>query len=173
MSYINNLHPHKHQDLYEVIEQVIGKTILLWNITLTALNLGNKRSARIPYTRSEDEELPPEIEKTRPESPDDSDDYDDYYDRKEAWEEQHRIIKQPEPGEFALLRVPEDMKDGFDLKDEFKVDLRRDYSQCGLQIIVKLANIELSPQKPEYEGGSWHVEGQLVCIRPSVPRSQT
>jgi hypothetical protein len=26
---------------------------------------------------------------------------------------------------------------------------------------VKLANIELTPEKPEYEGGAWHVEGQL------------
>lgn len=25
----------------------------------------------------------------------------------------------------------------------------------------RLANIELTPEKPEYEGGTWHVEGQL------------
>jgi hypothetical protein len=30
-----------------------------------------------------------------------------------------------------------------------------------LQIIVKLANIDLTPEKPDYEGGNWHVEGQL------------
>jgi hypothetical protein len=29
---------------------------------------------------------------------------------------------------------------------------------------VKLANIELTPDKPEYDGGSWHVEGQLVSV---------
>ena len=28
-----------------------------------------------------------------------------------------------------------------------------------LQIIVKLANIILTPEKPEYAGGTWHVEG--------------
>jgi hypothetical protein len=28
-----------------------------------------------------------------------------------------------------------------------------------LQIIVKLANIELTPENPTYNGGSWHVEG--------------
>jgi len=37
----------------------------------------------------------------------------------------------------------------------------RDYGHRGLQVIVKLANIELTPEKPEYEGGTWHVEGQL------------
>ncbi len=42
------------------------------------------------------------------------------------------------------------------------VDLKKDYGDRGLQIIVKLANIHLTPQKPRYEGGSWHVEGQLV-----------
>jgi len=32
---------------------------------------------------------------------------------------------------------------------------------CGrkLQVIVKLANIELTPEKPSYPGGVWHVEG--------------
>eukprot|EP01124_Arcella_intermedia_P019944 TRINITY_DN2731_c0_g3_i1.p1 TRINITY_DN2731_c0_g3~~TRINITY_DN2731_c0_g3_i1.p1 ORF type:complete len:325 (+),score=88.55 TRINITY_DN2731_c0_g3_i1:439-1413(+) len=28
-----------------------------------------------------------------------------------------------------------------------------------LQVIVKLANIHLTPEKPRYPGGSWHVEG--------------
>ncbi|NEE29990.1 DUF4246 domain-containing protein, partial [Streptomyces sp. SID7982] len=30
-----------------------------------------------------------------------------------------------------------------------------------LQVIVKLATIHLTPDKPEYAGGSWHVEGML------------
>ncbi|MEU1321082.1 DUF4246 family protein [Streptomyces tibetensis] len=30
-----------------------------------------------------------------------------------------------------------------------------------LQVIVKLATIHLTPDKPEYPGGSWHVEGML------------
>jgi hypothetical protein len=30
-----------------------------------------------------------------------------------------------------------------------------------LQVIVKMANIELTPAQPEYCGGSWHVEGML------------
>jgi hypothetical protein len=44
------------------------------------------------------------------------------------------------------------------------VDLKRDYAHRGLQVIVKLANIHLTPEKPEYEGGSWHVEGQIVSL---------
>jgi hypothetical protein len=30
---------------------------------------------------------------------------------------------------------------------------------CELQVIVKLASIELTPEKPKYSGGTWHVEG--------------
>jgi hypothetical protein len=30
-----------------------------------------------------------------------------------------------------------------------------------VQVIVKLANIHLTPEKPSYSGGSWHIEGQL------------
>jgi len=44
------------------------------------------------------------------------------------------------------------------------LDLRQTYKDQGLQVIVKLANIELTPRKPTYIGGSWHVEGQLVSI---------
>lgn len=48
------------------------------------------------------------------------------------------------------------------------MDIKKDYSQRGLQIIVKLANIELTPEKPTYEGGTWHVEGQMVCNFPGL-----
>lgn len=46
------------------------------------------------------------------------------------------------------------------------VDLKREYQ--GLQVIVKLANIVLTPENPSYEGGTWHVEGQKV--RACSPR---
>ena len=61
-----------------------------------------------------------------------------------------RKVVLPEPGVFRPL------------EESPLFDLRKDFSANGLQIIVKLANIELTPEKPEYEGGTWHVEGQLV-----------
>ena len=33
-----------------------------------------------------------------------------------------------------------------------------DLKGCRLQVIVKIGNIELTPEKPCYDGGSWHVE---------------
>ncbi|KAI0847455.1 hypothetical protein F5Y00DRAFT_241477 [Daldinia vernicosa] len=41
-----------------------------------------------------------------------------------------------------------------------KPDLKKDFPD-GLQVIFKLANIHLTPENPEYDGGSWHIEGAL------------
>lgn len=37
------------------------------------------------------------------------------------------------------------------------ISLRELFKESGLQIIVKMASIELTPEKPEFSGGSWHV----------------
>lgn len=36
------------------------------------------------------------------------------------------------------------------------------FAKSGLQIIVKMASIELTPEKPEFPAGSWHVSATLV-----------
>jgi hypothetical protein len=46
--------------------------------------------------------------------------------------------------------------------------LRKEFAKSGLQVIVKLASVELKPERPEYSGGTWHVEGQLVRVSVSV-----
>ncbi|KAI0750447.1 hypothetical protein C8Q74DRAFT_1374035 [Fomes fomentarius] len=35
----------------------------------------------------------------------------------------------------------------------------RSLQDCNIQVIVKLANIVLTPENPKYPGGAWHVEG--------------
>ena len=47
-------------------------------------------------------------------------------------------------------------KYGGDLK---VMDNRISLKGRTLQVIVRLANIILTPERPEYPGGSWHVEG--------------
>jgi hypothetical protein len=76
----------------------------------------------------------------------------DFWDRVDQWARDIRQIVRPEPGTF--VEPPNDTQ----------MDLKDDFAEKGLQIIVKLANIHLTPDKPEYEGGTWHVEGQLVYI---------
>lgn len=88
--------------------------------------------------------------------------YSDYWDRVERLKDALKII-QPEPEEF---KTPEERfreKYGNDSPEKRlnnrPADLREEFGK--LQIIVKFANICLTPEKPTYGGGSWHVEGQL------------
>jgi hypothetical protein len=85
---------------------------------------------------------------------------DDFWERRWEWEQDFRSehVAQPEPGNF---RLPEKT---ITTHTAGAVDLRRDYGHRGLQVIVKLATIDLTPEKPSYEGGTWHVEGQMVSL---------
>lgn len=49
-SYINNLNPEKHRELYGIIEEIIARTIPLWNMTLTPLKDADFAFNRIKYT---------------------------------------------------------------------------------------------------------------------------
>jgi hypothetical protein len=42
----------------------------------------------------------------------------------------------------------------------FSLKGTKKYSRT-IQVIVKLANIELTPENPSYEGGQWHMEGMI------------
>jgi len=67
-------------------------------------------------------------------------------------------------GSYTNPTVKPDVGDFVPRPEHPPLDLRQTYKDHGLQVIVKLANIELTPQKPTYSGGLWHVEGQLVSI---------
>lgn len=80
------------------------------------------------------------------------------------WKRMRKVVI-PEPGEsFTYEQWKEglqnpilgDQADPFELYD---VCLQDTFRKRGLQVIVKLASIELTPEKPTYAGGSWHVEG--------------
>jgi len=88
------------------------------------------------------------------------------------WKRIRQVIH-PEPGVAYSF---EDWKQGktgnavqgsrwehHDLPDHqfYDVKLQQEFREQGLQIIVKLASIELTPEKAEYEGGNWHLEGML------------
>lgn len=42
------------------------------------------------------------------------------------------------------------------------VDLKKEFWNVGLQMILQLRDINLSPEHPEYGGEDWHVQGQTV-----------
>ena len=86
----------------------------------------------------------------------DENDYDPNYDnehdfwhKREQWISETRRVEMPDfPNKFVPPKRPT------------PPNLRTQYK--GLQVIVKFANIMLTPEKPEYNGGTWHIEGQMV-----------
>eukprot|EP01087_Luapelamoeba_hula_P017302 TRINITY_DN5437_c0_g1_i6.p1 TRINITY_DN5437_c0_g1~~TRINITY_DN5437_c0_g1_i6.p1 ORF type:complete len:614 (+),score=118.31 TRINITY_DN5437_c0_g1_i6:20-1861(+) len=131
-SYINNLHPFERIPLYRVLARVFERFVPLFENVLT--DLRHPMPVRLnvdPYNW-----YPP---RDKDGDEDDEDDEDDYF--------ASRIPMQLTAPEYAGPR---------ELPSK-PVQLRG----CKLQVIVKLANIELTPEKPSYAGGVWHVEGML------------
>lgn len=165
-SYINNLHPRKHGELYAVLEQIISQVIPLWNMTLTPAAYGDFRFKRVTYDSVEYDPHPDNLPEEERLQQGEDEDENDFWEREEEWLEEYRKnhLVLPEPEEFE---PPEqDMLSNLfpeATEEATGVNLRNQYSDKNLQIIVKLANIRLTPEKPYYEGGTWHVEGQLVC----------
>lgn len=133
--------------LYDLIEKLIDASIPLWNTTLAPLaDKTLVREPRIPYTVVKYDPDPESEQIQR--QPGEND--DDFWTRLDIWFKETKRLVFPEPDEFVPLPQPAP----FDLKTK--------YGERGLQVIVKLASIHLTPEKPEYEGGTWHVEGQMV-----------
>jgi Protein of unknown function (DUF4246) len=145
-SYINNLHPERHKDLYSVIEDIIAVAIPLWNETLLSHEDG-ARLQRIPYPEVVYKPDP----RDHPDWPEEEEEDDDI-DR--MHEVRLQCLVHPEP---ELFQIPNQ-----DVSTSAAVlPFVERYAATGLQVIVKLATIELTPEKPSYDGGTWHVEGQL------------
>ncbi|KAF5682043.1 duf1665 domain-containing protein [Fusarium circinatum] len=71
----------------------------------------------------------------------------------EAWfKSTHRVnVPDANPNAAGYVKItPGDVKTTGFFKDKKQI-----------QVIVKLANIHLTPESPSYDGGSWHTEGQL------------
>ncbi|KAL4794973.1 hypothetical protein BDV19DRAFT_379114 [Aspergillus venezuelensis] len=125
-SYINNLHPTKYRDLYNVIENILDKTIPLWNVSLA-------RRRDIPNRIS----------------------YSDV--------------------EYLLSDEPEPEQENSD-DDTCRHPGRPSVSiqDKGLQVIVKLTNIELTPDKPEicataiYYYDSENITSHSLCFRHRI-----
>jgi hypothetical protein len=140
LSYVNNLRPVAHRELASVLPVLFGRMRPLFENVLT--DLRNPRPVRIKAGANswyvDEPVLPP-----------DGDD-DALRAWQAAWADWNRN-RRPVPPDAPAFTPP--AWPG----DSARVDLRA----RRLQIIVKLATIHLTPGKPEYPGGSWHVEGMM------------
>jgi hypothetical protein len=157
VSYINNLHPKHHKELYSTIENIMEKVIPVWNATLKPLKT-QASSGRIGYDKVKyDEEALNRFTGVHGPKRLENESESDYSIRMSDWKWDYwpDYLVKPEPEPFSLPDLP--------LPGE-EVDLKRDYGNSGLQVVVKLANIHLTPEKPKYNGGTWHIEGRLVSL---------
>ncbi|MYW04941.1 DUF4246 domain-containing protein [Streptomyces sp. SID3343] len=146
-SYVNNLHPETHRELACVLPDVFARLRPLLENVLTDL-----RHPRPPRIRAD----PFGWYDSEPEYPNKTSYPDDevYAEAVRAWEGaqddwwENRRPTVPDAPAFTPPALPD---------ESARVDLRG----RRLQVIVKLATIRLTPDKPEYPGGSWHVEGML------------
>jgi len=82
-------------------------------------------------------------------------DYDRYHEaedddeRRDAYWRSIRAPVQPDPPKFKAWKYG--IKPEESLRGRFK----------DIQVIVKMASIELTPEKPSFPAGGWHVEGQM------------
>lgn len=146
-SYVNNVHPDNHRELASVLPDLFARLRPLLENVLT--DLRHPRPLRIeadPYGWYDSEPEPPDES-----SHSDDEAYDEAVHAWEAaqddwWENRRPVV--PDAPAFTPPRLPD---------ESARVDLRG----RRLQVIVKLATIHLTPDKPEYPGGSWHVEGMM------------
>ncbi|KIO22374.1 hypothetical protein M407DRAFT_28093 [Tulasnella calospora MUT 4182] len=140
LSYINNIEPDL-TELYSVVEGVVGRFSLLWDRVLTDLHPGN---GGLKYRIHGGYEWNADNAGSEPEWQDDDEDaYDAAY---KEWENK-RVLEMP--------TVPDEgyTEDISQRKVQYTIQGKK------VQVIVKLANIILTPESPSYPGGSWHVEG--------------
>ncbi|KAG9123924.1 hypothetical protein FRC07_013481 [Ceratobasidium sp. 392] len=143
VNYINNLHPDQHANLHAAIEELIGAFMPLFERVLTDSIPSNKAvPERTNNEYSYDDSYKPEPDYR--DFADDADEFDILY---KEWSDNRPI------------QLPDVSSEGYVLGSLEKRDIWYSLAGRTIQVIVKLANIHLTPEKPEYMGGSWHVEG--------------
>ena len=145
-SYVNNVHPVAHRELESVLPVLFERMRPLFENVLT--DLRHPRPIRIvadPRSWYHDKPVEPDVDEDDDDG--DSEAWDNYYEAMDDWWANRRPVVPDAP----VFTPP----DSLAAADRVNLRGRR------LQVIVKLANIELTPDKPEYAGGSWHVEGMM------------
>lgn len=171
-SYINNLHPTHHAALYPVIEQIIGKCLPAWDIVyrwpmefLSKRIFPDANNVGIGCIAEEicdsDDECHLWNRPVNADEPErgENEHCEAWYERSERqrldteWFQENHPLTIPEPTgnpeHYLSLKADKVKKSGFFDK------------ASTIQVIVKLANIHLTPEKPSYDGGAWHLEGQI------------
>ena len=145
-SYINNLHPQRHPEMYDLIANIFAAAVPLMEQVLSDCVMDSKKITKLRLITNPGKH---NIYDTLDVQTFDNDEIvEEYYDT--------RVPNEiPLPEHFPADNLPHFLFPKVSLRDK------------RLQVIVKIASIELTPEHPQYEGGMWHVEGMrnedIVC----------
>ncbi|KAM0522607.1 hypothetical protein ACHAPE_002199 [Trichoderma viride] len=178
-SYINNLHPQKYPQIYRTIEKLIEAALPTWDQCLSLrLEDGSKSGAgrtgsRFPLQDINDEfsdiwdpSSPLPLEDTDEDDGEANGDEDEY-EYEYGYEEEREdpaIVEWKETRNPVHPRVPE--FEDIDYAQHDTARLAHEFKKTGLQVIVKMTSVELTPEKPELPAEEWHADGQMnehVC----------
>lgn len=166
VSYINNLHPVKHRNIYGIIEEAFNCIVPQFNMTMTPLKDMLHSRARIEYNKAEYHPIPksvldrePQIRLKEARS--------EFEERYENWRQENFKAVQPDVGIFIpwavppglMKKLPEDLPSA--VRIERGVSLNKDYRDRGLQVITRILGVDLDPADPYFQT-DWHVDGQMV-----------
>ncbi|KAM0457489.1 hypothetical protein ACHAO4_003289 [Trichoderma viride] len=170
-SYINNLHPQKYPQVYRTIEKLIEAALPAWDQCLSLRLKGGKKSGagrtepRFPkqdmcdnVSDIWDPSSPPPLDDVDEDDGEDGGgDNDEAEDEEEDDEddEDPAILEWKETRNPVHPRVPEFEDVEYAQRDIAR--LAHKFKKAGLQVIVKMVSIELTPEKPELPAGEWHV----------------
>ncbi|KAF4470972.1 hypothetical protein FALBO_2113 [Fusarium albosuccineum] len=179
-SYVNNLHPNEFSEVYKALESLIDKAIPAWDQC--------ECFGSYQHRDSDDSLWSPEFDVETFKNAHVHLEFDELLDLDEAaecddedyveidFEEQEQRRAQglppltPNITDETLARVKwEKIREAvlpepkaFETIDYApKQSIRERFRERGLQVIVKMASIELTPEKPEFPAGGWHLEGQM------------
>ena len=153
--YINNIHPTRHKELYSIIPEILQCAVPMFERVLSdairpllpmriatsgGRGYGGEQTADCIWSDG----IPCANSSSEEEHDDDPD----------AWLDKRKF-------------------DTPDAREEYDGDLEVTADRISLrgrtlQVIVKLANIVLTPEKPNYPGGKWHVEGLYPFSMPDL-----
>ncbi|KAH6627525.1 hypothetical protein F5144DRAFT_652147 [Chaetomium tenue] len=172
-SYINNLHPQKHANTYRLLERLIETVIPAWESVLSgkATTDSNDAPDRLKYppavNRSNENDVWGEVDPAfiaeyeakhggisvdaiRRYGDEDDDNLDNL-------ERDSPVLKWGSLRDPVLMEPLDFEPYTYTVEQRF----RERFKETGLQVIVKMASIELTPEKPKFPKGHWQIEGQL------------
>jgi hypothetical protein len=166
-SYINNLHPVRYAAIYSLIEELIYKSLPAWDVVCRSARKEFKFKRfgtvhEVKWTCNV-----PAIcatahgchKSNRPLAEDEE--YESASETTSVFEEGERLNREWW-SETHKINCPEPLEDTTYPLDASRFRSEGFFNKASqIQAIVKMANIHLTPEKSKYDGGSWHVEGQL------------